>query len=72
MEVESPDSGLTVPSLKDILNQAKLYIISLKSYITDELYRVVEVNNGLVYGNLITHVHVVWYSRMSLSQLSSA
>ena len=36
VEIESPDNGITVQYLKDILNQAKLYIRPLQKDITDE------------------------------------
>lgn len=36
VEIEGPDSGITVPFLKDILNQAKLYIRPLQKDITEE------------------------------------
>ena len=47
VEIEGPDSGLTARYLKDILNQAKLYIRPLQSDITEEdmkPYRVPEVS----------------------------
>ena len=36
VEIEGPDSGLTVVFLKDILNQAKLYLRPLQKDILDE------------------------------------
>ncbi len=36
VEIEGPESGITVPYLKDILNQAKLYIRPLQSDISEE------------------------------------
>ena len=36
VEIEGPDSGITVPYLRDILNQAKLYIRPLQKDITEE------------------------------------
>ena len=48
VEIETPDNGLTVSYLKDILNQAKLYIRPLQIDITDDAmkpYKVQEVNN---------------------------
>ena len=36
VEIEGPDSGMTVPYLKDILNQAKLYIRPLQKDISEE------------------------------------
>ena len=36
VEIEGSDSGITVPFLKDVLNQAKLYIRPLQSDITEE------------------------------------
>lgn len=48
VEIEGPDSGLTVPYLKDIVNQAKLYIRPLQKDITDEdvkLYSIPKVRN---------------------------
>ena len=46
IEVESPDGGMTVVYLNDILNQAKLYIRSLQSDITPEMMKpyISEVN----------------------------
>ena len=34
IEIEGPDSGMTVPFLKDVVNQAKLYIRPLQRDIT--------------------------------------
>ena len=36
IEIEGPDSGMTVPFLKDVVNQAKLYIRPLQKDITKE------------------------------------
>ena len=36
VEIEGPDNGITAQYLKDILNQAKLYIRPLQKDITDE------------------------------------
>ncbi|XP_062514725.1 uncharacterized protein LOC134190287 [Corticium candelabrum] len=36
VEIEEPDSGMTVPFLKDVVNQAKLYIRPLQREITKE------------------------------------
>ena len=36
VEIEGPDSGMTVSYLKDILNQAKLYIRPLQRDISEE------------------------------------
>ena len=36
VEIEGPETGITVPYLKDILNQAKLYITPLQCDITEE------------------------------------
>ena len=36
VEIEGPDSGMTVAFLKDILNQAKLFIHPLQKDITEE------------------------------------
>ena len=36
VEIQSPDSGITVIYLKDYLNQAKLYIRPLQKHITTE------------------------------------
>lgn len=36
VEIEGPESGITVSLLKDILNQAKLYIRPLQKDITEE------------------------------------
>ena len=36
VEIEGPDSGITVPFLKDVVNQAKLYIRPLQRDITKE------------------------------------
>ena len=36
-EIESPDVGITVPYLKDIVHQAKLFITPLQCDITDEV-----------------------------------
>lgn len=36
LEIEGPESGITVPFLKDVLNQAKLYIRPLQCDITEE------------------------------------
>lgn len=73
VEIETPESGLTVPYLKDILNQAKLYIRPLQIDITDEAmkpYRAVEVNNdSVVYGHYWLHALL---RKMSLSPLSFA
>ena len=36
VEIEGPDSGMTVPFLKDVVNRAKLYIRLLQRDITKE------------------------------------
>lgn len=36
MEIERPDDGMTVPYLKDILNQAKLYVRPLQCDLSEE------------------------------------
>lgn len=36
VEIDGPDCGITVPYLRDILNQAKLYIRPLQKDITEE------------------------------------
>lgn len=60
VEIETPDGGLTVPYLKDILNQAKLFIIPLQTDITDEVMK-----------PFIIHIFAC-YRKMSLSQPSFA
>ena len=48
VEIEGPEGGMTVSYLKDILNQAKLYVRPLQKDITDEdmkPYCTIKVNN---------------------------
>ena len=46
VEIDGPDCGITVPYIRDILNQAKLYIRPLEKDITEEdvqLYQIPKV-----------------------------
>ena len=57
VEIEGPDGGITVPFLKDILHQAKLYVLPLQRDISEEDtkdYSIVKVcsrfRSGSVFG----------------------
>lgn len=51
VEIEGPDSGMTVSYFKDILNQAKLYIRPLQRSIEEEMkpYSIPKVRNVGLY-----------------------
>ena len=58
VEIEGPDSGMTVSYLKDILNQAKLYIRPLQKDISEEdmkPYSIPNVRNVGLYSCLVRY-----------------
>ena len=58
VEIEGPDSGMTVSYLKDILNQAKLYIRPLQKDISEEdmkPYCIPNVRNVGLYSCLVIY-----------------
>ena len=58
VEIEGPDGGITVPFLKDILNQAKLYIRPFQKDITEEEVKQYSIPNVRRLCSVLNNRHI--------------